>query len=162
MNFSWWTRMFYRKRKLQEEINEKTEIRDEQKTAQAFYVLKAKMEQAHEERIIDHETYDVCRTLLFRLDLLLPYVFIAPLILKERIYKLIAEDAFGIVESYIQIKEENQQHIRSHLLGALRYMSAEAERIIKAIQEYERDAFTNRTSFVSKWYGKKENIFDKL
>jgi hypothetical protein len=152
---AWWVRLFHRERQVLETESMVEEGPDERELTRMLFTLKEKIRTGYEERTLDNEIYDECRYLLFRLDLLLPYALITPYALKERIIRLIAEDAFGTLEPYLSLHEESRRNVRGEIVRALRCMAAEAARIVGAIQEYEREVFSNRAAFVSKWYEKK-------
>jgi hypothetical protein len=157
MKAEWWRRLFYRMRKKQEEVKH-VSLPDIPEAQHILQNLQRDIERAYEEARLDGETMDACRHLLFRLDLLLPYAAVTSAELQERILRLIAEDAPNIVRPYLRLSETSQWNTRRELLTSLSYMAAEAKRIIQAIQEYERQAFTNQTSFIAKWYEKVDTM----
>ncbi|AMA73937.1 hypothetical protein ACH33_14545 [Aneurinibacillus sp. XH2] len=128
---------------------------EERELALILQELRGKVEQAQEERRLDYEMYDECRQLLFRLDLLVPYSGIMPPALQERIANLIMEDTPRLLYPYLALGEESMRSVRREAVAGIRFMAAEAKRIVGAIQEYERQGLASQAAFISSWYKKK-------
>lgn len=150
----WWARLFRRRCSIQERTEAVREWPDERELLLILHTLKEQTDQSYDLCIVDREAYDSSRHLLFLLDMVLPYALITPPALQERIIRLIIEDAPGVLTPYLQLGEERQRDMRREFLHELRCMTAEIRRIVAAIQECEREAFTHQAAFIAKGHKK--------